>query len=133
MRKGVNNIEFYKNFQERSERIKLELTLLLLRLKEEGKKVIAYGAAAKGNTLMNFSGIRSDLVMCVVDRSPSKVGKYMPGSRIPIVEESIILEERPDFILILPWNLRAEIEKQLSYVRDWDGQFIVSVPSLEIC
>jgi len=132
IQKGVDNIDFYNNFQEKSGKIKSDLTLLLLRLKNEGKKVIAYGAAAKGNTMMNFSGIRSDLVMYVVDKSPSKIGKFMPGSRIPIVDESIIIKEQPDFVLILPWNLKTEIETQLSYIRGWEGQFIVGVPSLEI-
>lgn len=132
IQEGVNNIDFYNNFQEKSEKIKTDLTLLLLRLKNEGKKVIAYGAAAKGNTMMNFSGIRSDLVTYVVDKSPSKIGKFMPGSRIPIVDESIITKEQPDFVLILPWNLKTEIESQLSYIREWEGQFIVSVPSLEV-
>ena len=128
---GVNSIDFYRNFQEKVEKIKLDLTLLLLKLKNEGQKIIAYGAAAKGNTMMNFAGIRPDIISFVVDKNPNKSGKFMPGSRIPIVDESMIKKKKPDYVLILPWNLKNEVENQLSYIRDWDAKFIVAVPKLE--
>ena len=128
---GVNSIDFYRNFQEKVEKIKLDLTLLLLKLKNKGQKIIAYGAAAKGNTMMNFAGIRPDIISFVVDKNPNKSGKFMPGSRIPIVDESMIRKEKPDYVLILPWNLKNEVENQLSYIRDWDAKFIVAVPKLE--
>ena len=132
IKSGVNNIDFYRNFQGKVEKIKLDLMLTLLRLKSEGRKIMAYGAAAKGNTMMNFAGIRPDIISFVVDRNPNKSGKYMPGNRIPIVDELMIRKERPDYVLILPWNLKDEVENQLSYIRDWDAKFIVAVPKLKI-
>ena len=93
---------------------------------------MAYGAAAKGNTLMNYAGIRPDLIPYVVDRNPAKQGKYMPGSRIPIVPEKQIRESRPAFIAILPWNLREEVMTQLAYAREWGCAFVTAIPSLEI-
>ena len=97
-----------------------------------GEKVIGYGAAAKGNTLLNFAGVRPHLLPWVVDRNPAKRGKYLPGSRIPIVEEDRIREERPGHVLILPWNLRDEVMSQLSYIRDWGGRFVTAIPDLRI-
>jgi ABC-type Fe3+-hydroxamate transport system substrate-binding protein len=94
--------------------------------------VAAYGAAAKGNTLMNHAGIRPDLVSFVVDRNPAKQGKFMPGSRIPIVGEEILRQEKPDYIVILPWNLREEIMAQLGYARNWGVNFVTAVPGLRI-
>ncbi|MGB0416711.1 MAG: methyltransferase C-terminal domain-containing protein, partial [Coraliomargarita sp.] len=104
----------------------------LLDAKASGKQVAAYGAAAKGNTFLNFAGIRSDLIAYVVDRNPVKQGKYMPGSRIPIVDESRITESAPDYLVILPWNLRSEIVDQLAFIREWGGQFVVAIPNLSI-
>ena len=92
----------------------------------------AYGAAAKGNTLMNFAGCRADLVRYVVDRNPAKQGKFMPGSRIPIVDEVELYRDRPDYVVILPWNLRAEVTQQLEGIRAWGGKFVTAVPALEI-
>jgi hypothetical protein len=94
--------------------------------------VAAYGAAAKGNTLMNYAGVRPDLLAYVVDRNPAKQGKYMPGSRIPIVDESRIDETRPDYIVILPWNLRAEVMQKLGRIARWGGRFVTAVPALEV-
>ncbi|MBP7780306.1 MAG: SAM-dependent methyltransferase, partial [Burkholderiaceae bacterium] len=90
-----------------------------------------YGAAAKGNTLLNFAGIRGDLLRFVVDKNPAKQGKFLPGSRIPIVEEDRLTEDRPDYVLILPWNLLNEVKTQLAYVKAWNAKFIVAVPGLE--
>jgi SAM-dependent methyltransferase len=128
---GVTKPTFYEAFQGRIDAVKDELLSFLLAQKRTGKKVGAYGAAAKGNTLLNFAGIRADLLPYVVDRSPGKQGKYLPGSRIPIVEESHLYANKPDWVLILPWNLRTEIEHQLVKIREWGGRFIQAVPRLE--
>jgi hypothetical protein len=93
--------------------------------------VAGYGAAAKGNTLLNYAGIRPDLLPYVVDASPHKQGRYLPGSRIPVVCEDRIRETRPDYVLILPWNLREEIQAQLAYIREWGGKFVTAVPALQ--
>ena len=92
----------------------------------------AYGAAAKGNTLLNFAGVRADLISLVADRNPAKQGKFLPGSRIPIVPEQVLREARPDYVVILPWNLRSEVTQQLAYIRDWGGSFVTAVPRLEV-
>jgi hypothetical protein len=97
----------------------------------QGEKVAAYGAAAKGNTLLNFAGVQPDLLPYVVDKNPAKQGKYMPGSRIPIVEEAQLRMDKPDYVLILPWNLKEEVMNQLSYIRDWGGRFAIAVPGLQ--
>ena len=129
---GVNTLDFYKDFQIKSEEIKFNLLSFLIEARSKGENVIAYGAAAKGNTIMNFSGIHSDLISCVVDKNPNKSGKFMPGSRIPIVDESIIKEKKPEYVMILPWNLKDEVEGQLSYIRDWKGRFVIAVPELQV-
>jgi hypothetical protein len=129
---GLTSAHFYAGFQERADHIKDDLLRFLLDVKQAGKRVGAYGAAAKGNTLLNYAGIRRDLVPWVADRSPAKQGKYMPGSRIPIVSEAHLRYERPHYIWILPWNLRSELTEQLSYIREWGAQFVVAVPKLEI-
>ena len=129
---GVTTEAYYANFQQRANRVKHDLIDFLIKAKREGKKVMAYGAAAKGNTLLNYAGIRSDLLPFVADRNPAKQNKYLPGSRIPIVEESLIRLKKPDYVLILPWNLRQEVTEQLKYIREWGGKFVTVVPNLEI-
>ncbi len=129
---GLNTAAYYHGFQIRAETVKNNFIAFLIEAKREGKKVAAYGAAAKGNTLINFAGIRSDLIEFVVDRNPAKQGKFMPGSRIPIVQESRLREKKPDYIVILPWNLTAEVQQQLSYVRAWSCKFVTAVPHLTI-
>jgi len=129
---GVTTEAYYADFHQRANKIKYDLINFLIEAKREGQKVIAYGAAAKGNTLLNYAGIRPDLLSCVVDRNPAKQNKYLPGSRIPVVEESVISKEKPDYILIMPWNLRQEVIAQLSYIRDWGGRFVTAVPSIDI-
>ena len=129
---GMCGADFYHGFQGRIERVKNDLLAFLLTAKREGKTVAAYGAAAKGNTLMNYAGIRRDLISFVVDRNPAKQGKYMPGSRIPIVDEAHLRRECPDYIVILPWNLRDEVQRQLQYTRAWGAQLVVAVPALRI-
>ena len=129
---GVTTAAYYKTLQPAAERIKGGLLAWLIEAKRAGLTVAAYGAAAKGNTLLNFAGVRSDLVQFVVDRSPGKQGRFLPGSRIPIVSEDHLRAERPDRVLILPWNLRAELEAQLAYVREWGGQLVAAVPELTV-
>lgn len=129
---GMLNVACYRNFQDRTNHIKYQLMRFLLDAKRDGKRVVAYGAAAKGNTLLNYSGIRDDLIDFVADRNPAKQDKYMPGSRIPIVDEDALKAARPDYILILPWNLRAELTQQLAYVKDWGGKLVTAVPNLQI-
>lgn len=129
---GVTTPAFYATFQRSAETVKDDLLLFLLDARRDGLKVGAYGAAAKGNTLLNFAGIRPDLLPYVVDLNPAKAGSYMPGSRIPIVTQDRLRADRPDRILILPWNLRDEVVTQLAYARDWDARFVVAVPSLQL-
>ena len=129
---GMNDIKFYQAFQSKAEKVKNDFTLFLIQAKNEGKKVASYGAAAKGNTLLNFAGTKRDLLHFVVDASPHKQNKFLPGVHIPIFSEDKIKAEKPDYIVILPWNLRDEISSQLSYVRDWGCKFLVAVPKIEI-
>ena len=129
---GLTRRETYAAFQSRAEKVKDDFVAFLIDAKRQGLKVGAYGAAAKGNTLMNFAGIRPDLLPYVVDKNPAKQGKFMPGSRIPIVDEAHLLADRPDRVVILPWNLKNEVMEQLAVIRGWDGQFVVAVPALAI-
>ena len=132
MEAGIHTPKYYAGFQARAEVVKNEFLGFLVNAKRDGRSVVAYGAAAKGNTLMNYAGVRADLISFVVDRNPAKQGRYMPGSRIPIVPESHLIALRPDFIVILPWNLRDEVMDQLAYTREWGCAFVVAVPSLDI-
>jgi len=125
---GVASAAFYADFQRECLRIKRELLSFLITAQAQGRKVAAYGAAAKGNTLLNFAGVRADLLPYVVDRNPAKQGKYLPGSRIPVVDEAHLRADRPDVVLILPWNLKDEVVAQLDYIREWGGRFAVAVP-----
>ena len=129
---GVQTVAFYSQLQAQAEGIADELTDFLIRARADGKRVCGYGAAAKGNTLINFAGIKPRLLPWIVDRNPAKQQKLSPGSRIPIVNESRIREERPDYVVILPWNLRDEVISQLSYVREWGGQFVTAIPNLVV-
>ena len=129
---GMNKAAYYRGFQEQANKVKNDFLVFLLEAAREGKAVAGYGAAAKGNTLLNYAGVRPDLLPYVVDKNPNKQGKYLPGSRIPIVSEDHLRKQRPDYVVILPWNLKAEIMEQLSYVRDWGGRFVTAVPELQI-
>ncbi len=129
---GLTNTSGYVGFQTKANQVKDDLLTFLLDAKKQGKTVAAYGAAAKGNTLLNFAGVRPDLISFVVDRNPAKQNKCMPGSRIPIVEESVLKETKPDYVIILPWNLKDEVTTQLEYIREWGGQFVVAVPQMEV-
>jgi len=127
---GMTSPAFYLGLQEKANLLKDYLVSFLIERKREGKKVAGYGAAAKGNTLLNYAGVRPDLLPYVVDLNPAKQGKYLPGSRIPIVPEGYLTAGKPDFVLILPWNIRDEIIKQLSYIRQWNGKFVTLIPAL---
>ncbi|WMS43026.1 class I SAM-dependent methyltransferase [Acuticoccus sp. MNP-M23] len=127
---GLCDGAVYDAFQARAEAVKNGFLGTLLSMRANGLGVAAYGAAAKGNTLLNFAGVRGDLIEFVVDRSPGKVGRYMPGSRIPIVAEDVLRQRRPDRIVILPWNIAGEIARQLEYTRDWGARFMTAVPEI---
>ena len=129
---GMRNRTYYTGFQSRAENIKNEFVGFLIEAKRTGKTIAAYGAAAKGNTLMNFAGVRPDLISYVVDRNPAKQGKFMPGSRIPIVSEPHMYQSKPDYVVILPWNIKSEVMEQLSGIRSWGAQFVTAVPNLEV-
>lgn len=129
---GIVTAALYRGFQSRAERVKNDFLGFLLDAKRQGRKVAAYGAAAKGNTLLNFAGVKPDLLPYVVDRAASKQGKFLPGSRIPIVAEDRLRSDRPDYVVLLPWNLREEVSAQLDYRREWGGRLVTAVPVLEI-
>lgn len=129
---GLLDSKVYSLLPERVERVKNELLGFLLKIRREGKSIAGYGAAAKGNTLLNYSGIRQDLLPYVVDRSLGKIDTFLPGSRIPVFAEAKLRETRPDFVILMPWNLREELVVQLDYIREWGGKFVVALPELEI-
>ncbi|ARU56011.1 c-methyltransferase [Oleiphilus messinensis] len=129
---GLLSSQAFSDFQERVLEIKLNLVGFLVQQKKDGKRIAAYGAAAKGNTLLNYCGIHSDLISYVVDASPYKQGLYMPGSHLPIVDEQVLRDDKPDYVLVLPWNLVNEIVVQLDYVREWGGRLLRAVPRLEM-
>lgn len=129
---GMTSAGYYAGFQARTDTVKNDFLSFLLDAKRQGKSVAAYGAAAKGNTLMNYTGIRPDLIAFVADRNPAKQGKYMPGSRIPITDELRLKNYKPDYVVILPWNLKAEVMRQLEYIKAWGGRFVIAVPYLEV-
>jgi len=127
--KGLTSMAYYNNFQNRVNEIKYNFIKFLLEQKEKNKVVIAYGAAAKGNTLLNYCGIKNDLIAFVADVTPYKQGKFLPGSHIPVVGEERIKKDRPDLILILPWNVKDEIMERLSYIHSWGGRFVFATPN----
>jgi hypothetical protein len=130
--KGINALTYYDNFQQKALKVKLDLTDFLVQQKRSGKKIAAYGAAAKGNTLLNYCGIKNDLISFVVDANPHKQNKFLPASHIPVANEQYLKDNKPDYIIILPWNLKEEIMSQLSYVREWGGRFVIPIPELQI-
>jgi hypothetical protein len=129
---GINSLAFYAGFQSKANKVKNDLLMFLIEAQRGGKNVVGYGAAAKGNTLLNYAGVRPDLLSYVVDRNPAKQDKFLPGCRIPIVAETQLKQTRPDYVVILPWNLRTEVTNQLAYIREWGGKFITSVPALKV-
>lgn len=129
---GVETIDWYSTFADRVRRTKRDLLRFLIDAVDKGARVAAYGAPGKGNTLLNYCGIRTDLLEYTVDRNPGKQGRFLPGTHIPIHHPDRIAETRPDFVLILPWNLREEIAQQLSYIHEWGGQLVVPIPNVQI-
>ncbi|OPG69203.1 SAM-dependent methyltransferase [Pseudomonas ogarae] len=129
---GVKTAAYYTTLAPAAEAIKHGLLRFLLQAKADGKRVVGYGAAAKGNTLLNYAGVKPDLLAWVADANPHKQGKYLPGSRIPIVSPEHIAIEQPDYVLVLPWNLLSEVSQQLAEVRQWGGQFVIAVPELTL-
>jgi hypothetical protein len=129
---GLGEVDTYRRFGARVRAVKRDLLRFLLEAAEQGKTVVGYGAPAKGNTLLNYCGVREDLLAYTVDRSPHKQGRYLPGTRIPIHAPERILETRPDYVLVLPWNLKEEVTEQMAAVRSWGGRFVVAVPRLEL-
>jgi hypothetical protein len=131
-RRGLRELCTFQGFQQRVELIKDDLLTFLIQQKRSNKKVVAYGAAAKGNTLLNYAGVKSDLLPYVCDASPSKQGRFLPGSHIPILPPSTLSADKPNIVLILPWNITDEILQQHAYVRDWGGGFVSAVPEMKI-
>ena len=130
--KGMFEIEYYQTFQHKVDKVKYLFLTFLFDQKNSGKKVVAYGAAAKGNTLLNYCGVKKDLIPFVADASPYKQGKFLPGTHIPVVNEQEIRKLKPDYVLILPWNLKSEISEQLKYIRSWNGKFVVAIPEIQV-
>lgn len=129
---GLNELNVFQAYSKLVSETKWKLLEFLIEARRSGKRVAGYGAPGKGNTLLNYCGIREDLVEFTVDKNPLKQNSFLVGSRIPVYEPSAIDRERPDYILILPWNLREEIVQQLSHAREWGAQFIIPIPQLEI-
>jgi 2-polyprenyl-3-methyl-5-hydroxy-6-metoxy-1,4-benzoquinol methylase len=130
--KGMLSLKYYDNFQQKALQIKLDMISFLIEQKKAGKKVAAYGAAAKGNTLLNYCGVKNDLIDFVVDANPHKQNKWLPASHIPVLNEDHLKSVQPDYVIILPWNLKDEIMEQLSYTRNWGGQFVIPIPKLQV-
>ena len=129
---GFTDLEIYRSLEQKVHHTKRELLKFLIKAKEEGKRVAGYGAPAKGNTLLNYCGIRSDLVDFTVDRAESKQNTLLPGTRIPVFSPEKIEQNKPDYILILPWNIKDEIMENLDYIREWGGKFVVPIPEVRL-
>jgi len=132
LRDGVTRIETYSSFAERVKETKRAILDFLINAKRAGKTVVGYGAPGKGNTLLNYCGIRQDFIDYTVDRSPHKQGRFTPGTRLPIYDPERIRETRPDYVFILPWNLKDEITRQMAYIREWGGKFVVPIPEVKV-
>ena len=132
LEKGYKDIDFYMIFGEKVKAVKRDIVTFLIQAKNEGKSIAGYGAAAKGNTLLNYCGVRMDFIDYVADKSPHKQGCYLPGSHIPIYGPEKIKETRPDYVMILPWNLKNEIIEQLSFIREWKGKFVIPIPKIQV-
>jgi len=129
---GVRDLEWYSSFSERVKETKRRLLAFLIEARREGKSVVGYGAPAKGNTLLNYCGIRSDFLDYTVDRSPHKQGRFLPGTHIPIYSPERIFETRPAYVLILPWNVKDEVIHQMADVQMWGGKFVVPIPEIRV-
>ncbi|MBL1140651.1 MAG: methyltransferase domain-containing protein [Proteobacteria bacterium] len=129
---GLYDLDIYNSFQKHVDNIKNNFLSFIIKQKKKGKKIVAYGAAAKGNTLLNYAGVKSDLISCVYDAAPAKQGNYLPGSHIPILHPDEIDNDRPDFMIILPWNISNEIIQQLQHINDWGCKFVTAIPEIKI-
>lgn len=129
---GVTDLAYYRSFTERVHATKHHLLEFLIGAKREGKSVVGYGAPGKGNTLLNYCGIRTDLLEYTVDRNPYKQGKFLPGTHIPIHHPRVIVETKPNYVLILPWNIKDEVIEQNAFIGDWGGRFVIPIPELNI-
>jgi hypothetical protein len=129
---GHFDLAYYDRFSERVKESKRKILEFLINARRAGKTIVAYGAPGKGNTLLNYCGIRTDFIDYTVDRSPHKQGNFLPGSRIPILDPSMIEETRPDYIFILVWNLKDEVMKQMAHIREWGGRFVVPLPEVKV-
>ena len=129
---NLDKLATYGEFAEKVRVTKRKLLQFLVNAKENGKSIAAYGAPAKGNTLLNYCGVRTDFIDYAVDCNPHKQGMYLPGTHIPIYEPDHIFKTKPDYLLILPWNLRDEIVQQMSGIRQWGGQFVVPIPEVTV-
>jgi hypothetical protein len=129
---GIHTLEGHAGFARAVLDIKRDLVMFLLKARDDGKVVVGYGAPGKGNTLLNHCGIRSDLLAYTVDRSPHKQGLFLPGTHIPIHHPDRIAADRPDYVVVLPWNLRTELTGQLAYIREWGGRLVFPIPSLDV-
>jgi ABC-type Fe3+-hydroxamate transport system substrate-binding protein len=129
---GFEKLETYSKFGEQVRETKRKVLAFLIEAKRAGKSVVGYGAPGKGNTLLNYCGIRTDFLDYTVDRNPYKQGKFTPGTRIPILDPEMIRRTRPDYIFVLPWNLADEIMSQLAYVREWGAKFVLPIPVLRV-
>jgi len=129
---NIYNLKTYSDLQNKLNSQKINILRFIINLKLKKKKIICYGAAAKGNTIINFSGITKDIIDFVVDKNKNKIGKYLPGSEIPIVDIKNIKKIKPDYIWILPWNLKEEIIKELSFVRKWNTKFFITNPKIKL-
>ena len=129
---GYEDINYYLTFDKKVRAVKREILNFLIQAKERGQTIVGYGAPAKGNTLLNYCGIRTDFIDYTVDRNIYKQGRYLPGSHIPIEAPDKIKETKPDYVFILPWNLKDEIMGQMSFIREWGGKFIIPIPMVEV-
>jgi SAM-dependent methyltransferase len=130
--KGLRSLSYYTDFREKVKETKWKILEFLINAKRDNKTVVGYGAPGKGNTLLNYCGVRTDFIDYTVDRNPHKQGNYLPGTLIPIYHPDRIKETKPDYVFILPWNLKDEIMEQMSYITDWGGQFVVPIPELTV-
>jgi len=130
--RGLTQLSTFQAFADRVKQTKWNLVEFLINARRDGKRVVGYGAPGKGNTMLNYCGIREDLLDFTVDRNPFKQNSFLVGSRIPVYAPEMIDEFKPDYVLIMPWNLRDEIVEQMKHIRDWGGQFVVAIPELEV-
>ncbi len=129
---GLETLDAYSSFAEQVKETKRSLLEFLISVKRAGKQIVGYGAAAKGNTLLNYCGIRSDFLDYVVDRSPHKQGCFLPGTHLPILSPDVLRETKPDYVLILPWNIKSEVMQQVGYIKEWQGRFVVPIPNVSV-